>query len=175
MGQSAFGKIVLSVSAVAGLIAVVAACHDRDDDFRDCDYVDRRCRTRCDYTCDYYSCYPVCWDDCWNECGYDPAPPPSSSTSGTVPFDAGVSISDGAAPPATDGGGGGGTGVLCTKCSSTNDCEKGALCILRGGGDAGTKGTCGAACQTSNDCPTGFLCSQIGASRQCLPTGNACE
>lgn len=182
MAFSRAGKVVASLGAVGSLIVLVASCTYREH-YRDCGYVETNCRQVCDYTCDYYSCYPTCWDQCWDECSQAGRRPSSSgsSSSGTVIIDAASSID--AAPPSTADAGPG-TGVLCTSCVSNADCEKGALCILRGGPvrDAGTdggapagRGFCGAACTTSEDCPDGFLCSQLGASRQCLPTGNACD
>lgn len=184
------GKIVASLGFV-GSFVLVAACgdyhdHDRYRNNDDCDYVERQCQQVCDYYCDYYSCYPTCYDQCWDDCGHYPRrPSSSSSSSGAVITDGGISTppSDASSPPpVTDAGTG--TGVLCSSCLSNADCEKDALCILRGGPprDAGTdgggpagRGFCGAFCSTSDNCPQGFLCSQIGQSRQCLPTGNACE
>ncbi len=182
------GKVALSLAAVAGVIVAAASCDDPNDRYRDCDYVDTQCNQVCDYTCDYYSCYPTCWNQCWDECrdGHRRYPSGSSSSGSAPDIDATVVTppSDAAAPPVATDAGTGGTGVLCTSCVSNSDCESGALCILRGGPprDAGTdggappgRGFCGAACSTTKDCPDGFLCSQLGSSRQCLPTGNACE
>lgn len=180
------GRAALSLGVVGSVIVAVASCAYEDRGYyRDCDYVDTRCQQVCDYYCDYYSCYPTCWDQCWDECGQTRRRP-SSSSSGAVPVDASVPIpvSDGGSPVPPVDAGSSGTGVLCTSCTSNVDCESGALCILRGGPprDAGVdaggplgRGFCGAKCSTSQDCPDGFLCSQLGSSRQCLPTGDACE
>lgn len=186
MAFAQVGKVGASLGVVGGVVLAVASCTYRDHDrYRDCDYVETRCQRVCDYYCDWYSCYPTCWDQCWDECGQVRRRPVASSSSGSVdvPFDASSPppIADGGAPSIPDDGGG--SGVLCTSCSSNADCETGALCILRGGpprddADGGGplgRGFCGAACTTSQDCPAGFLCSQMGATRQCLPTGNACE
>jgi hypothetical protein len=185
MAFAPVGKVVGALGVVAGVILAVASCDDPNDDYyrhRDCDYVETHCSNVCDYYCDYYSCYPTCWNQCWDECGRSPRYPGASSSSGTVPSRDASAPSDASAPP-PESDAGSGTGVLCTSCVSNSDCETGALCILRGGPprDAGAdsgppgRGFCGAACTTSQDCPDGFLCSQLGSSRQCLPTGNACD
>lgn len=170
---------------VSGVIVAAASCDDPNDRYRNCDYVDTQCNQVCDYSCDYYSCYPTCWTQCWDQCrdGHRHYPGVTGASSSGAP----VTDATVVAPPPTDASApvtDGGTGVLCTACISNSDCEKGALCILRGGPprDAGAdggavpgRGFCGAACTTTQDCPDGFLCSQLGSSRQCLPTGNACQ
>lgn len=193
-------SVVARVAAVGTFVlafVAVAACDDRygryGSSHRDCDYTYRQCRTYCDYWCDAWGCYPTCYDRCWTECGSDGRrdrdnddydyPPVSSS---------GYAVDASAPPPIAESDAGvpelepsPGTGVLCTSCSANSDCESGALCILRGGPprDAGAsdggappgRGFCGHACTTSADCPDGFLCSQLGASRQCLPTAGNCQ
>jgi hypothetical protein len=74
--------------------------------------------------------------------------------------------------------------VLCSACSSNDDCASGALCIVKGGGTPGAsapdggppagKGFCGHACGSQGDCPQGFTCTALGPSKQCLPNAGAC-
>lgn len=166
--------------AITGLTVLVAAsCGDPgyQRPLR-CDHVHRRCRTVCDYWCDRWGCYPMCWDQCWDECFVDPDRPPP----GVAPR---PDRDAAPAPPASDAGAGGGGGVLCSACASNDDCESGALCILRGGpppdasrDDAGAPwgtGFCSHACRSSSECPQGFTCTEIGAMKQCLPNNGKCE
>ncbi len=152
--------------AVAGLTMIVAgsSCTSQAPSYEDCDAVYRHCRTVCDYFCDRYGCYPVCYDYCWSECYREPRPPEPAPL---TPPDAG-SVS----PPA--GPASGGTGILCAPCASNDECQAGALCIVRGG-DAAASGFCGHACQSSSECPEAFACVTIGSSRQCVPTGDTCN
>lgn len=190
MASSHLGRIAIAGAAVLGLVGLIAACDDHngdgwgDDGYgrhhgqQQCMNVVQQCRTICDYYCDSFQCYPECGDDCYNVCA-DDADGGIASDAATITADGG-SVVD-ASPPADAGSG---TGVLCTNCISNADCESGALCILRGGvrdasaDDSGApvgRGFCGHECTTSDDCPDQFLCSQIGSTRQCLPTGNACQ
>ncbi len=162
----------LSVGSLALLTLLSAGCRDDFDPSR-CDAVITRCRTVCDYWCDSWGCYPTCWDQCWNEClivdhpPQDDAPPDASSD---------------AAPPVLDSGVEHDGGVLCAPCTSNDQCQTGALCILRGGApDAAADASpatpsafCGQSCFGAPDCPAGFSCTQIGASKQCLPTASGC-
>jgi hypothetical protein len=169
---------VLGFLALASTALAATGC---DDDYgyrRRCSgTVVTRCRSVCDYWCDGWGCYPSCYDQCWEECypSSDPPPPPTvaepppSSPPPSSSTDAG-----GDAAAATPSGNG-----LCAGCNSNADCESGALCILRGGGaggggDAGAKGFCGHACFGPPDCPQGFACTQIGSTKQCLPTSQSC-
>jgi hypothetical protein len=156
--------------------ALVASCTDDDWDRPIvCNGTAvRRCRTICDYWCygggyyGYYSgCSPVCWDSCSTSCYPSPAP--------AQPADAGPPI-DAAAPAPTNDG----SGVLCSPCAKTDDCQSGSVCIFPGGPrddagtDAGARGFCGQTCTTNPDCPGGFVCAQLGSVRQCLPTAGRC-
>ncbi|MBX3212566.1 MAG: hypothetical protein KF850_11080 [Labilithrix sp.] len=172
-------RLAASLGATALTVALVASCGDgrTSTSYRDCDQVVRRCRTVCDYWCDAWGCYPMCWDQCWDDCyrypdrqrpGDEPPPAPP-------PEDAGPPV------PPVDAGGPSGAGDLCAACTSNDDCASGALCILRGGpsgdDDGGApeeRAFCGQACSLSG-CPDGFSCTQLGSSRQCLPTSGACR
>ncbi len=182
-----FLKRAATASAAVLTLLIGASCTARRYDYSDCDYVDRRCRTICDYWCDGWGCYPVCYDDCWDDCRIDDrherrpvsetADPPPATDAGATP----ATPPPAPAPaPGSSSGGTGGSGVLCTSCTSSADCESGALCIFRGGaggadGGSSQSGFCGHACAASTDCPDGFLCSQIGSTRQCLPTTGTCR
>jgi len=176
--------MVSRLAAVAlvstGLLVVVSCRHDDwDEVVAECrGTVVRRCRTVCDYWCygGYYgwygSCSPVCWDQCSGSCYPSPETPD--------PVDAGPApVADASAtpppPPPNDG-----SGVLCSPCAKTDDCQPGSVCILPGGvsdagADAGPPGFCGQSCTTNPDCPQGYVCAQLGTLRQCLPTGGRCR
>jgi hypothetical protein len=157
----------VALAAALGLGSLLAAsCTTRAESYAHCDYVVRRCRTVCDYWCDGWGCYPVCYDQCWNEC-YIKQPPPAEPA---PPAD-----QPPPAEPAPPPSGPPASGVLCSPCESNDDCGNGALCIVRGGAAAQDGGFCGHPCQVSTECPAGFACTEIGASRQCLPTGDRCE
>lgn len=154
--------VVVSLGAFTALAA--ASCVAT---YSDCDYVVRRCRTVCDYWCDYWGCYPRCWDQCWYDCYYYASPPPPPPPPQSPP-------PDGSAPPATSTGTAG-LGVLCSPCSSNDDCQSGSLCI-EPGGEAGAQAPfCARSCQASADCPGGFSCTELGTSRQCLPVADGCH
>jgi hypothetical protein len=170
----------LTLGAASFAVVVAASCDDRTPSYSDCDFVVRSCQTVCDYWCDAWGCYPTCWNQCWDGCYKSPRPPPGVAP----PAEGDAAVS---APPASSDGGPstGGSGPLCQSCTSHEDCQTGALCILRGGprpdastSDAGAPsgtGFCSQACASSTECPEGFACTQIGASRQCLPTSGTCQ
>jgi hypothetical protein len=165
------GLRIVMLALVAA--ALVASCDDGRDAPIVCEGTAvRRCRTICDYWCygggysygyyGYGGCSPVCWDSCSVSCY--PSPEPVTDAGPPAIVDAGV-------PPQNDG-----SGVLCSACVKTDDCQSGSVCIFPGGtrDDAGTRGFCGQACTTNQDCPGGFVCTQIGSIRQCLPTAGRC-
>ena len=168
-------RVVVGLGVALGLTAAMS-CSDPDTRTRRCDYTVTRCQTVCNYWCDYYwGCYPRCWDQCWNDCYVNPTPPPTAAPPASTPDAA-------PPPPAADGGGeGGGDGVLCSACTTNEDCSPGAFCIVRGGtadagadGGTGSRSFCGRACAGASDCPEGFVCTQIGPNRQCVPQSGAC-
>jgi hypothetical protein len=173
--------VTLAASALAVLAA--ASCDDpnRQDRGYDCaGYGGGRCRTVCDYWCDDWGCYPSCWDQCFGSCaGPGMSSPPSATGTGAT---------DASTRPVTDAGlAGDGGGVLCSACVANDDCESGALCVLRGGSPSSdaaatdasapaptATGFCSHACGGVGDCPQGFTCTQLGSSKQCLPNAGAC-
>jgi hypothetical protein len=163
VSRAAFAKVAFTAALALGAVGA-ASCTVRSASYDDCDYVVRRCNTVCDYWCDGWGCYPACYDRCWNECYIRPPAPEPSPTAPPPP------PGEPPAPPPP-----GGSAVLCSPCTSNDECGGGALCIVRGGEDAGQPGFCGHPCQASTDCPEGFACAEIGQSRQCLPTGDRCE
>lgn len=183
MDRASWKRLGVLVVSALGIFVAAASCDD-DFDYRNCDYTIRRCRVVCGtYWCDGWGCYPSCWNQCWDDCYRYPRPDPEPipvSDGGTVP---GPAIDGGS----SSGGGNNGSGVLCGSCRSNDDCENGALCILRGGptsspdastpdgGISGGNGFCGHACQTTSDCPSGFTCTQIGSVKQCLPNNGTCN
>ena len=161
---------MLALAAIGFAIVAVPSCDDDGFDDASCDYVVRRCRTYCDYgyNCDYY--WGCCYDRCWNECigssKPDPAPSADPPPAPTPP-----PATDAAAPPPPSGD----FAVLCAPCTSNDQCKGGGLCITRGGEEAGVSGFCGTGCVTSADCPADFTCTEIGQSKQCVPTDGACN
>lgn len=161
--------VTATVGAVIA-VGLIASCRLQTTSLADCDYVVTRCRTVCDYYCDSWGCYPSCYDYCFNDCYITPRAPEAPT-----PTDAAASQpnqADAGAPSSTAAG----RGVLCSPCTSTDDCHSGSLCIVRGS-DAGASaaGFCGHPCTTSAECPASFVCTAIKGHGQCLPTGDRCE
>jgi len=160
-------NVMLALAAVGFAIVAAPSCDDDMHHSHDhCDYVVRRCRTYCDYgySCDSYwgCCYDRCWYDCVANAQPEQAPPYSPPPSSSTP-----------PPPASDASAD--VAVLCSPCTSNDQCKGGGLCIQRGGEDAGASGFCGSPCNTGADCPAEFTCTAIGESKQCVPTSGACN
>jgi hypothetical protein len=65
----------------------------------------------------------------------------------------------------------GGEAVVGEPCTSTVDCEEGALCVIEG-----SEGRCRYACDfTAPECALGHVCSSLGAGVRgyCAPAGDA--
>jgi hypothetical protein len=166
---------LLAIGALSFFAAV--SCDDESDDDGDCDRIDKHCRTVCnyyEYSCD--SAWGCCHDQCWYSCssngtnkpaeGSSEAPPPSSSNPPSTPPSGG----DAAIGPVK--------GVLCSLCTSNDDCQTGATCIQPGADDAGagSGSFCGHPCADSaKDCPVGFSCTLVGGSMQCTPNDGTCD
>ena len=146
-----------------GALVICASCQGAPAD--NCDAIVTRCDgTVCDYWCDDFGCYPDCYENCWDECVRYPRQAPVQ-----VAPDAGVGDADAGAPDAA-------AGVLCSPCTGSDQCEKGALCLSRSGDASPSQPRfCGRACQTNAECPLSFACTQLGATRQCLPLGGSCQ
>ena len=156
---TAFAALVLALAASCSTSAAPAATTN-------CDSVVTRCRTVCDPWCDDWGCYDNCYDDCYDECIQNPTAPSQPVGSAA---DAGAQIDGGRVLPDASV-----TGILCTPCTASDQCEPGARCIVRGGDAAPQSGFCGRACQSNADCPSGFACTQLTSSRQCLPLNGTC-
>jgi hypothetical protein len=175
------GKLTVALTSVALAVIAAPSCSTTTISAEDCDYVVTRCRTYCDYCGGYggygygYGYYGCCYDRCWSECIGDGKrdkapnadPPPAPAPQPPADVDAGA--------PTTDAGPPGDFAVLCQPCQANDECRGGGLCIIRGGEDAGTAGFCGTPCSTSADCPAEFTCTEIGQSKQCVPTSGTCN
>lgn len=171
------GKLTVALASVALAVIASPSCSEGTFSSEDCDYVITRCRTYCDYCYGgyYYGYYGCCYDRCWYECIGDGKPDKAPNTDPPVPAPA-PDASTPPPPPATDGGAPpGSVAVLCAPCTANDECKGGGLCILRGGEDAGTSGFCGSPCNSGADCPASFTCTEIGQTKQCVPTDGICN
>lgn len=163
---------MLALAAIGFAIVAVPSCDDDGHDDASCDYVVRRCRTVCDYgySCDYYwgCCYDRCWYDCVGSDKPDPAPP-SNPNPNPAPSTPPAPAPDAGPAPSGD------FAVLCAPCTANDQCKGGGVCIIRGGEEAGVSGFCGTACNSGADCPADFTCTEIGQSKQCVPTNGTCN
>jgi hypothetical protein len=145
-------RVTAALGSIGAVIALVAACSNDHGREPYCDVRATHCYTVCDEYCDDFGCYPDCYDHCSEECTVFPA------SDAAIEAEASIDA-------ATEGG----KGVLCSACTTSDECTPGSLCVLSGGADAGA-GRCGSPCQTAQDCPQGFACTPFASSKQCVAT-----